>query len=369
MRGEALARGARARLSFFAFFFFAAAFFCVFFGRTRHLREEFGERRQRLGPPVALRPHLLLGQQRGDLRPEHVLVHARGERDGRFPLRSFERAGFLRLLLVQIALVIGLARGREEPREEEIRGVRDAVHGFLGGIPQGADGVGLGRGLGRALEARDAPALVRGHLAQVPRGSGFHQGDLGGDAQSVDVLARLEVVEAVEDDVEAAEEGDVKLVRFDVRVVRDDGGVGAELEHGLASDLWVKGYGVGEGVSGGGMKRLSLSSGGGRRKSGEERATLVEGKKKKDGIGSDRSSRASDLPRRAHLRLGHAHVTLAEQELAVEVADVDRVEVDHLDVPEPAQDERLEELAPDAAGAHHEDWEAEGEGEGEGRRG
>ena len=78
-------------------------------------------------------------------------------------------------------------------------------------------------------------------------------------------------------------------------------------------------------------------------------------KGEKNGIGSDRSSRASDLPRRAHLRLGHAHVTLAEQELAVEVADVDRVEVDHLDVPEPAQDERLEELAPDAAGAHHED--------------
>ena len=93
---------------------------------------------------------------------------------------------------------------------------------------------------------------MRGHLAQVPRGSGFHQGDLGGDAQSVHVLARLEVVEAVEDDVEAAEEGDVERVRLDVRVVRDDGGVGAELEHGLASDLWVKGYGVGEGGAGGG---------------------------------------------------------------------------------------------------------------------
>jgi hypothetical protein len=43
----------------------------------------------------------------------------------------------------------------------------------------------------------------------------------------------------------------------------------------------------------------------------------------------------------------------AKQKLAVQVGDVDGVQVDHLDVFEPAQHERLEELAPDAASADH----------------
>eukprot|EP00982_Pelagococcus_subviridis_P014814 31358-Pelagococcus_subviridis.AAC.5 len=58
--------------------------------------------------------------------------------------------------------------------------------------------------------------------------------------------------------------------------------------------------------------------------------------------------------RRAHLRLGHPDVPSSEQELPVQVAHVDRVEVDQLDVGEPAERERLEELASDAAGADHE---------------
>ena len=56
-----------------------------------------------------------------------------------------------------------------------------------------------------------------------------------------------------------------------------------------------------------------------------------------------------------NLRLGHADVSLAEQELTVQVGDVDGVEIDHLDVLEAAQREGLEQLAPDAAGANHED--------------
>ena len=53
--------------------------------------------------------------------------------------------------------------------------------------------------------------------------------------------------------------------------------------------------------------------------------------------------------------LGLAHVVLAEEELAVEVADVDGIQVDDLEVAEPAEDEVLEELAPDAPGPDDED--------------
>lgn len=55
-------------------------------------------------------------------------------------------------------------------------------------------------------------------------------------------------------------------------------------------------------------------------------------------------------------RLGLPDVLPAKQKLAVQVGDVDGVQVDHLDVLEPAQHERLEELAPDAAGADHQDF-------------
>ena len=48
-------------------------------------------------------------------------------------------------------------------------------------------------------------------------------------------------------------------------------------------------------------------------------------------------------------------MSLAEQELAVEIADVDGVEVDHLDIFEAAQHQGLEQLATDAAGADHQD--------------
>lgn len=77
----------------------------------------------------------------------------------------------------------------------------------------------------------------------------------------------------------------------------------------------------------------------------------------------------SGIWKETHLRLGHAHVSLAEQELSVEVTDVDGIEVDHLDILEAAQHQGLEQLAPDAARADHQDCGKGGEIRSAGTRG
>ena len=84
---------------------------------------------------------------------------------------------------------------------------------------------------------------MSGDLPEVPRGAGLHQRDLRGEAQSVDVFPRLQVVQAVEDHVEGSDEVDVEVGVLDVAVVRDDACVGAELEHRLPGDLvWDVGW-------------------------------------------------------------------------------------------------------------------------------
>jgi hypothetical protein len=60
------------------------------------------------------------------------------------------------------------------------------------------------------------------------------------------------------------------------------------------------------------------------------------------------------MPLFSHLGLGLLDVLVAEQELAVQVAEVDGVEVHNVDVAEADEDEVLEQLAADAARAHHE---------------
>ena len=62
-------------------------------------------------------------------------------------------------------------------------------------------------------------------------------------------------------------------------------------------------------------------------------------------------------------------MSLAEQELAVEVTDVDGIEVDHLDILEAAQHQGLEQLATDAARADHQDCGKGGEIRSAGTRG
>ena len=157
-------------------------------------------------------------------------------------------------------------------------GPRDAVHGLVGVIADGADGVALGLARRVALVALEAALDDRARLPQVALRAALDQGHAGGEAHPVDVAARVDVVEAVEHDVEGAEEVEGELWRLDVAVRRLDRELLAvrELEHRLPRDLG----------------------------------------------------------------LGAADVLGAEEELAVEVGVVDRVEVHHRDVLDPGQDLR-----------------------------
>lgn len=144
------------------------------------------------------------------------------------------------------------------------------------------------------------------HLPVEARGAALDQRDVGGQTHAVDMAARIEVVECVEDDVEALEPRDVELRVLDVVVVRCDLGRRVEFAGGLLRDL----------------RMLILPI---------------------------------PMPHFSHLRLGLLDVLVAEQELAIQVAEVDGVEVDNVHVAEAHEDEVLEQLAADAARTDHED--------------
>ena len=134
-------------------------------------------------------------------------------------------------------------RRREEPAREFMKGDRewgrclgphDAVDGLVRGGADGARRVALRRRLGPAVEALRLPLEVHRHLPEVARRAALDERHLRGEAHAVDVPARVEVVQAVQDHREAAEEGDVELWALDVPVVRHDGSPGPEGQHRLA---------------------------------------------------------------------------------------------------------------------------------------
>jgi hypothetical protein len=182
---------------------------------------------------------------------------------------------------------------------EEVARPLDAVLDGVGEVAQRAHGDGV---LGRVLGVGVGLGEVREDDLGVglgAEGAGLHQRLAVEDAAGVDVLARLDVVEGVGDDVEVLPEGVV------------EGGLGV--------------------VADGGLERLHLELG-------------VHGAR---GRGGGRA-------------LGLADVDGAEKELAVEVGGLDAVHVGDGDAPlGPAADAHegkvLEELAAEGAGAHHKD--------------
>jgi hypothetical protein len=117
------------------------------------------------------------------------------------------------------------------------------------------------------------------------------QGDVCGKAHTIDVTAGIEVVEGVENDDKLAEPVDIELGVLDVCVMC------------LDLDVWVE---LGSGLAG------------------------------------DQS-------------FGLLDVGMAEEELAVEVGQIDCVEIDQVDLAEASADEVLEEFAANATGANDED--------------
>lgn len=68
-------------------------------------------------------------------------------------------------------------------------------------------------------------------------GAAVHHGHVGGNAHFVDVSARIDIVERVEDEMEALEKVDVESRVFDVCVIRFDLDVRVELARCLFSHL------------------------------------------------------------------------------------------------------------------------------------
>lgn len=125
------------------------------------------------------------------------------------------------------------------------------------------------------------------------RGAALDQRDIGGQTHAVDMAARIEVVERVEDDVEALEPCDIELRVLDVVVVCCDLGRRVEFAGGFLCDL----------------RKSALSL---------------------------------PIARVSYLRLGLLDVLVAEQELPVQVAEVDSVEIHDVHVAEAHEDEVLE---------------------------
>lgn len=152
-------------------------------------------------------------------------------------------------------------------------------------------------------------------LAVEASSTALNQWYVGRQAHLVDMSARIQVVQRVEDEVEALEPRDVELVVFDVVVVCYDVNIGVELG-----------------------SRLFRNLSGRQRMRGHLCFTRLL----------------------AYQRLGLLDVFVAKQELAIEVAQVNGIQVDDMNLAKASENQVLEELATDAASSYHQDARLDG---------
>ena len=91
---------------------------------------------------------------------------------------------------------------------------------------------------GSAVVTRGSSFLDDLHLAVEARGTAFDQGHICGKTHLVDVTSRLEVVQGIEDDGEAAEPLDVELRILNVAMMCHDVDIGVEFLCRLFRDLY-----------------------------------------------------------------------------------------------------------------------------------
>lgn len=153
----------------------------------------------------------------------------------------------------------------------------------------GADGEGLGRILGTAVIACCDSLLDDLDLPIEARGPTFYQRHVGSQTHLIDMPSRLHIVQRIENNIETAKPVHIELCLLDVRM--------------MCLDLDAR------------IELLRSFFG--------------------------------------HQCLGLLDVFVTEKELSVQVAQVNGVEVDDVNFAESKENEVLEELAADAAGAHH----------------
>lgn len=172
-----------------------------------------------------------------------------------------------------------------------------------------ADGEGLWRLLWGAIVACRNTLLDDLDIAVESCGTTLNQGHIRRQAHPVHVPSGLEIVERIEDDIEVFEPSGVELRVFDVRMVRDDLDLGVE-----------------------GLRSI---------------------------FGNLSTCQHCDTPETWVLRqetyqsLGLLDVLVSEEELTVEIAQVDGVQVDNVDLAVTGEHEVLEEFASDATSSDH----------------
>lgn len=133
----------------------------------------------------------------------------------------------------------------------------------------------------------------------------------------------IKIIQGVEDNVKRREPVDIELAILDVRMIGLNLGVRLELMRNLFGYLFSP----------------PIMSDYLRRK-------LYEG------VRTTREDHRKGARWSTHQSFGLLNVFVAEKELSVQIAQIDRIQIDDMDLPEAGQEEVLEQLAANTAGAH-----------------
>lgn len=169
----------------------------------------------------------------------------------------------------------------EQVRKEVVLGPDNAMNGRRGCASNRANRIRF-RGLPlRAIKTLRSALPMEGHLSIVPGGAGLDEGHVGRDAHGVHVTTRVQVVERVHHDIKLPKPSDIVLWFLDVGVMRGNVDIGVKVEGRLFGHL---------------VSCKFLAS--------------MEGEAK--GV---------------YLRLGLVDMLLLEKKLSVQVAQIDRIQV------------------------------------------
>lgn len=133
----------------------------------------------------------------------------------------------------------------------------------------------------------------------------------------------IEIIQGVEDNVKRREPVDIELAILDIRMIGLNLGVRLELMRDLFGYLFSP----------------PIMSDYLRRKPYE-------------GVRTTREDHRKGARWSTHQSLGLLDMFVAEKELPVQIAQIDRIQIDYMDLTEAGQEEVLEELAADTTSAH-----------------
>lgn len=125
-------------------------------------------------------------------------------------------------------------RGLVEEQFEALLGPDDAVHGLIWGAANGTDRIHLLGRLGVTLVARRLALDDGNHLSQISSGAGVNERSVGSQTEAINVSSGVYVVQRIENQIELLEICQVELGVLDVLVVANNGQIGVETLRSIA---------------------------------------------------------------------------------------------------------------------------------------